>query len=116
LRMLDPRLAAKVVMDKGAASQKVYRDTELQVMKMALGNEAEYVENDPTAQMKMQFLQTIIGSNPKYQQWLQGDQRFAGLVKNYTANLQQSVVQQQNKLVGRLGVKTGPGATVGTGQ
>nr|WP_294577559.1 hypothetical protein [uncultured Rhodopila sp.] len=112
LRMLDPRLAAKVVMDKGQASQKVYRDTELQVMKMALGNEAEYTENDPTAPMKLQFLQTIVQSNPKYQQWLQSDQRFTGLVQNYTKNLQMSVQQQQNKLVGRLGVKSGPGATV----
>jgi len=117
LRMLDPRLAAKVVMDRGQASQQVYRDTELQVMKMALGNEAEYTENDPTAPMKLSALQSIVQTNPKYQQWLQSDQRFQELMKNYTGNLQMSIEQQQNKMVGRIGVKPiGAGPAGGPGQ
>ena len=37
---------------------------------MALGNEAAYTENDPTAAMKMQFMQQIVQGNPKYQEAL----------------------------------------------
>jgi hypothetical protein len=104
-RMVDPLLAQQVVQDKAVASQKIYRDVEMQVMKMALGNEAEYTENDPTAPMKLQFLGTIIGSNPRYQAALQADPRFKALLENYQKNLQQSVAQQQNAVVGRIGVK-----------
>lgn len=110
MRMLDPRLQARLVMDKGQAAQKVYRDVDTQVMRMAAGNEAEYTENDPTAPMKLQFLQTVVQSNPKYQQGLQQDQRFGGLLSNYEKNLQMSVTQQQNQMVGRLGVKPMSGA------
>jgi hypothetical protein len=111
LRMLDPRLADKVIMDKGAAAQKVYRDVDTQVARMALGNEAEYTENDPSAQMKQQFLQQVIQGNPKYQNWLTKDPRFMELLQNYAKNLQMSIEQQQNKQVGRLGVKQ-----IGAGQ
>jgi hypothetical protein len=105
LRMVDPRLAAKVIMDKGQAAQKIYRDVDTQVMRMAVGNEAEYTADDPTAQMKLQFLQTVIKNNPKYQEWLSKDQRFQELLMNFTKNLQMSVAQEQNKMVGRIGVK-----------
>lgn len=105
LRMLDPRLAQKVVQEKGAASQKMYDEVELNVMRMAQGNEARYVENDPTAKMKMQFLQTIVEGNPNYQAWLQKDKRFGALMQNYAKNLQMSVDQQENKTIGRIGVR-----------
>ena len=106
VRMIDSRLAAKILMDKGAASQKVYDDVMQQVMKMSQGNEATYVDNDPSAGAKMQFLQQIIQGNPKYQQQSQQDGRFVQLMGNYSKNLQMSIEQQQNKQVGRLGVKT----------
>jgi hypothetical protein len=105
LRMLDPRLAQQVLMNKGEASQKIFREVDTQIARMALGNEAEYTENDATAPMKMQFLQQIVGNNPKYQEWLKSDQRFQELFQNYAKNLQMSVAQEQNKQVGRLGVK-----------
>lgn len=105
MRMLDPRLADRVVQDRGQAAQKIYRDVDTQVLRMAIGNEAEYTQNDPAAPMKLQFLQTVLKGNPKYQQWLQSDPRFQELLQNFTRNLQMSVDQQQNKVVGRLGVK-----------
>lgn len=105
LRMLDRRVAAQVATDRSGASQKVFREVDGQVARMALGNEAEYTENDPTAEMKLQFMQQVVGQNPKYQQWLNSDARFQELLANYAKNLQQSVVQEQNKQVGRIGVK-----------
>jgi hypothetical protein len=71
---------------------------------MMLGNEANYVENDPSAGTKLQYLQDIIGKNPKAQQSMQQDKHFRALLDNYVKNLQMSVSQQQNKHIGRTGV------------
>ena len=39
--------------------------------------------------MKMQFMKQIVQGNPKYQEALQGDERFQALLENYGKNLQQ---------------------------
>jgi len=51
------------------------------------------------------FMQQIVQGNPKYQEALQGDERFQALLENYGKNLQQSVSQEQNKMIGRIGVQ-----------
>lgn len=120
VRMVDPRMAQELIQDQGSAAQKIYDEVDGQVARMALGNEAKYVENDPSAGTRLQYLQTVVQNNPKYQLWLglpgQGnvpgqapgrgaDPRFKELMENYMKNLQMSVEQQQNKVVGRIGVK-----------
>ncbi|MBT3843202.1 MAG: hypothetical protein HOF61_13605 [Verrucomicrobia bacterium] len=55
--------------------------------------------------MKMQFMQQIVQGNPKCQEALQDDERFQALLENYGKNLQQSVTQEQNKMIGRIGVQ-----------
>ena len=104
LQVIDPTLANELVTENAEASQKMFDEVNAQVISMALGNQPKYVENDPSASIKMQFLQQIIGNNPKYQQLLQTDQQFQELIQNYVQNLNMSVMQQQNKQVGRLGV------------
>jgi hypothetical protein len=49
-------------------------------------------------------MQDIISKNPKAQQQMQSDPHFRALVDNYIKNLQMSVMQQQNKQIGRTGV------------
>lgn len=112
LGYIDPTMADEVAMDKQGAAQKVFKDVRDQVLQVMNGNEAEYTQNDPTAKMKLQFLQQVVQSNPDYLMQLhprspQRNERKAALMEKYAKNLQQSVVQQQNKLVGRLGVKPG---------
>lgn len=102
---LDPQLAQLVVQDKAGASQKVFDEVNNNVALMALGNEPRYTEIDPTAQMKAEFLRQILERNPKYQQAQQQDEHFAKLLENYQKNLEMSVMQEQNKQVGRLGVQ-----------
>lgn len=111
-RAVDPRLAQQFIQDGKSASQKVFTDVQGQLAQMMLGFEAQYTENDPTAPMKLQFLQTLMQSNPKVQQWMQQDERFKALLENYAKNLSMSVEQEQNKQVGRIGVKP-MGATAG---
>lgn len=110
-RMVDSRFAGKVLQDRGTASQKLFEEVLGQTVKMATGNEASYPENDPTAPMKLQYLNEIVQKNPKYQELLGRDPRFRELMENYYHSLEMSVKQQQNKQIGRIGVKP-----VGAGQ
>jgi hypothetical protein len=101
---ISPDAARELVIDQTTASQKLYKDVINDVGMMMLGNEALYVENDPTAETKMQYLQEILQKNPKAAQAAQGDRIFQILLENYTKNLQMSVEQQKNKQIGRIGV------------
>ena len=101
---ISPEAAKDIVMDQASASQRMYSDVQTDIAKMMAGMEPQYVENDPAAQSKLQFVQDIIQKNPKVQAAAQQDQQFQMLFQNYMKNLQMSVSQQQNKSIGRLGV------------
>lgn len=104
-RAMDPLLAQQLIQDKRSASQKVFEEVQKNLGNMMLGFEANYVENDPTAPMKLQFLQQLIQNNPNVAGLMKQDARFKQLLELYAKNLQMSVEQQQNKQVGRIGVK-----------
>lgn len=101
---IDPDKAKELIMPAGSASQKVYKDIQSDVGLMMLGNEAQYVENDPAAGAKLQYLQDIISKNQKAQGMMNQDPHFRALIENYIKNLQMSVTQEQNKTIGRTGV------------
>jgi hypothetical protein len=101
---ISPEAAKDIIMDQASASQKMYSDVQTDIAKMMAGMEPQYVENDPAAQSKMQFVQDIVQKNPKVQAAAQQDQQFQMLFQNYMKNLQMSVSQQQNKSIGRIGV------------
>jgi hypothetical protein len=101
---IDPDKAKELIINTGTASQLLYKDIQSDIGLMMLGNEANYVENDPAAPSKLQYLQDIMGKNPKAQQMMQQDQHFRALMENFIKNLQMSVSQQQNKQIGRTGV------------
>lgn len=101
---ISPDVAKEIILDQQSASQKMYNDIQNDVVKMLMGIEPQYVENDPAAGTKMQYLQEIAGKSPKVQQAAQSDQMTAALMENYTKNLQMSIMQQQNKQIGRTGV------------
>jgi hypothetical protein len=104
IEAIDPDKAKDLIVDQSSASQLMYKDIQSDIGLMMLGNEANYVENDPTAQTKLQYIQDIVGKNPKAQQQMQQDQHFRALLENYIKNLQMSISQQQNKQIGRTGV------------
>lgn len=101
---IDPDKAKELILNTTSASQMLYKDIQSDIGLMMLGNEAQYVENDPSAATKLQYFQDIIQKNPKAQQQINQDQHFRALVDNYVKNLQMSVSQQQNKQIGRTGV------------
>jgi len=104
IEAIDPDKAKELIINTGTASQLLYKNIQSDLGLMMLGNEAQYVENDPSAASKMQYLQDIMGKNPKAQQAMQQDPHFRAMLENYMKNLQMSVSQQQNKQIGRTGV------------
>jgi len=104
IEAIDPDKAKDLIVEQASASQMLYKDIQSDIGLMMLGNEANYVENDPTAQTKLQYIQDIMGKNPKAQQQMQSDQHFRALLENFIKNLQMSISQQQNKQIGRTGV------------
>jgi hypothetical protein len=104
IESISPDAARELVIDKATASQKLYKDVTNDIALMMLGNEAQYVENDPQASSKLQFAQDILAKNPKAQQAAQGDRIFQILLENYMKQLQFSVEQEKNKQIGRVGV------------
>ena len=105
MMLLDPVLAEMTITDKTGATQQTFDRVKMYVALMSLGNEAQYDEKDPTAGMKLQFLQGILQGNPRYQEQMQSDERFAALMQTYTQALQFQVQQEQNAQVGRIGVQ-----------
>jgi len=104
IEAISPDAARELVIDQTTASQKMYKDVMNDVALMMLGNEALYVENDPSAESKMAYLQEILQKNPKAASAAQSDRIFQILLENYQKNLQMSVEQQKNKEIGRIGV------------
>tara|TARA_R110002012_G_C11659307_1_gene612078 strand:+ start:1507 stop:3612 length:2106 start_codon:yes stop_codon:yes gene_type:complete len=103
-KAISPDIADELIIDQTTASQKMYNDVKAEIGMMMLGNEATYVENDPSAKSKLQYAQDILGRNPKAQSALQGDEVFQQLFENYSKNLQMSIMQQENAQIGRIGV------------
>ena len=83
----------------------MFKQVQSDIGMMMLGNEALYVENDPSAQTKLGYVQQVMQSNPKAQSAAQQDPNFQQLLQKYVQNLQFSATQQKNKQVGRIGVE-----------
>ncbi len=110
---LDPTLAEEVTVDQAGAKQALFKEVRDELASIMQGNEAIYVENDPTAKAKLSFVQQIIGANPDYQLQLspnspQFNPRKRELLDKWLKNLEQSALQMQNRSIGRLGVAPGP--------
>lgn len=101
---IAPETAKDIYIDQKTATQRQYREVQNDLALMMLGLEAQYVENDPQAGVKMQAMQDILSKNPKAQQMAQADGVFQALLQNYQKNLQMSLMQQQNAQIGRTGV------------
>ena len=104
IQAIAPEMAPELIMTQQEASAKMYKEMQMDIAMMMLGNEPMYQENDPAAATKLQYLQQIMQSNQKYQQALQQDPQFQQLFQNFVKNMQMSVTQQQNAQIGRTGV------------
>lgn len=105
LRAIDPTLAKEVITDRTSASQALFNKVKSDFLGMMAGFEPEYVELDPTAGTQLQYADQLMRGNPKLQQSIATDERTKKMAENWVKNRQQSVAQEQNKQVGRIGVQ-----------
>lgn len=101
---IAPDVAGELITNQESASQQMFKQVQSDIGLMMLGNEALYTENDPAAGTKLQYAQQIVQSNPKAKQLMAADQQFQQLMEKYVKNLQMSAAQEQNKVIGRIGV------------
>ena len=104
LRAINPTLAKELIMAPESASQAVFQQVRTDLIGMMGGFPANYVELDPTAGAQIQYAKQFLQQNPKMQAMLQQDPHFQKLFADWEQNRMQSVVQEQNKVVGRIGV------------
>ena len=106
LRSINPSIADEVVQPAQSGQAQVFEKVQRNFLLMFAGNPPELGEDaNPTAPMELQMAQQIMQQNKKYQQALGTDPDFAEKVKQYVENLQFGVQQQENRQIGRVGVK-----------
>ena len=105
VRSINPTWGKELIIPGPQASEAMFKGVRDDLAQMYLGNEAKYTENDPAAQQKLQFADQIVASNPNYQQAIQQGGRFAELLQKWIENLKFSMTQQNNKMIGRIGVQ-----------
>lgn len=110
LRAIDPNLAKELLLDNESASQQVFSKVKLDLLSMMGGFQPELVEMDATAQSQLEFAKQLMGSNPKMRQALQQDPQFQQQFQIWQKNRMQSVIQERNKMIGRVGVDPNAGA------
>lgn len=103
---IDPILARRTVQPAGAVTQKMLDEERQNVTGMALGIEPIMnPEGTTNPRFRMQAVMQTIGQSPRLAQLHATDPLFQSLVQNYQKYLTQQDVQEQNKLVGRIGTQ-----------
>lgn len=107
LMLTSPALAKQIIRTSADAQKQIYNEVNQQLALIALGNPAELKQENeiPDAEMRLQVVNQIIDSNPKYQEMQEKDIDFQRKLKQYVDNLSFAAQQRRNAVVGRLGAK-----------
>ena len=108
---IDPNLASQLIMPQETATQKEEEETSADIAKIASGQVVNAPPN-ANAQLRMQIIQNYLSGTEEIpandvQKKLQEDEGFKARMTTYMKQLQHSITQNQNAMVGRLG--TAPG-------
>ena len=105
-RAIAPEYAEDLIVPQEQATIKMKEQVKSDVTKMMAGVEPEYTKDvDPAAGNKLAMLQNIVQNNPKLQQQIQsGDEMLQQMLEAYQQNLQFCVQQQENAMIGRMGM------------
>ena len=101
---LDPVLARRTIRPAQAVSQQEVKAEKDAVAQMAVGIEPEMPTQGINAQLRLQTLVQTVQQSPQLTQLYQMSEPFRKLVDTRQKYLQQQLDQEQNKLIGRLGV------------
>lgn len=104
MNAIDPVLSKSVILPVEAANAKETDEEKAALAMMAAGVEPSMPENSGMNHpLRLQILQAAIAANPMLQQRLQQDQLFAQMLQARVKFHQQAVMQEQNKVIGRVG-------------
>ena len=104
--MIDPELADEVVQDIGSVQQREVEDEQVQMTKLIAGIEAPMKGEGQNAQLRKQVMEQTIQANPELmQRYNQPDGMFRKLVDARAQHFQHMLDQEQNKQIGRIGVR-----------
>ena len=107
LRSVDPEVEAEIAMTLQGAEAQTYSRVKGDFDDMLKGIPPQLTENDPTAQMQLNFAQQIMQASPVYQKALQNPEApwFRGYLEAWMKSKQFSVEQTGvNKQSGKVGV------------
>lgn len=101
---LFPGMASRLIQPMQKVTQKIIDEEQGNVAKMAVGIEPAMSEDGIDApQTRLQAMQATLGNSPRLAMQYHGDPEFRALLENRQKYLTQQLVQEQNKVVGRLG-------------
>lgn len=105
MRKIDSSMAREVVTPAQGASQQLYRKVQTDLVMMMAGLEPEFREDDnPTAGKELEFAERIVQGSPKMQQALKSDPDFQEKAGRWMESRKFNLQQQENKVIGRIGV------------
>jgi len=108
---IEPNLATQLITPKETATAKEEEETSADIAKIASGQVVNAPEN-ANAELRMSVIQNYLQGTEEIpgndiQERLQQDEGFQKRLQTYMGQLQQSLVQQQNAMIGRLGTPPG---------
>lgn len=101
---IDPVLARQTVKPSGEVTQREIDSTKNAIAQMAVGIEPDMPVSGINAPLRMQVLMQTVSTSPMLAQAAQQPGPFQTLLENYRKYLAQQITQEDNKVVGRLGV------------
>lgn len=108
---LDPTLADLVVRDSQTAQQSEIEDEQLNLARMVTGTEPPMKLKGQNHAARLQVLQqSMVRNQPFFDALLTVRPDFAEMVQRRIEFLQQQVVQQKNRQIGRYGTAPAPGS------
>lgn len=104
LRMVDSDWAEALITSDNQASQKEITEEKNNVAMMMSGQEPVMKEQE-NAQMRLEYLQNVVAASPVIQAAIAQNETVRALFDNRVKHLQFLQQQEQNKIIGRMGVK-----------
>jgi hypothetical protein len=108
MEYIDPRLAEELVDEEETATQRE-ADDELQKFALLSAGVEPPMKEGVNARLRAQVLQEVIQSNPAVQERAQQDENFRGMLEKRLQHFQFLMQQQENAVIGKIGVKPGQG-------
>jgi len=101
----DPMLAEEIISSPQQVQARELTDEQDALGKIGGGVEPPLNPQGANAQMRLQIIQQTVQTNPNNMQRYQEDEIYRGMIDARVAMFQQSIAQQENAQIGRVGAE-----------